>query len=305
MTNVPHFDLFQFSGKRSHAVSADTGISFQDFDRMHITHRAPAVARRQPIPDYALNDSLLRNTVLTLAERRLYIEAQSGASDADRFAAIERAAKFRMKAREQHVDSRLDAYKKAVDEGASAKRLRELRIQAQNADSRYLFDRRPVELLLNVAYLSYRLGMDSVSVAENLGIHPPAVRTLLFRLKRVADGLRTGRVYRQRGKIAGHSRPWTRAELVRLWFLRHSGFSYQQCGKKLGRLSRSGHSSNVRGAYLRYFEENAQSFRWTRARQQGLWVLHVTGRTWADIGKVLGISAWRAQAAHKRFFGGK
>jgi hypothetical protein len=264
MSTEFQYDPHQFYDPHNRAVSAESRISYSDYEFMHTQRRKPYIKRRTNKYEWALNDSTLRNVVLTFLERRYYITSlvPAGASDADRVVRIEATAKHQMKAREVHLNDRFEAYEQAKKDGAPAKRLLELQIEFQNADSRIMFDRRPVELLNAVAYFSYRLGYDSTTVAEQLKLHPPAVRILLYRLNYVADDLKSGRVYRRRKSHANLRRPFTKQELVVLWFLRNSGLSWAQVAKKLGRETCAGHGryhgGNLIAVYNRYFVDGVQ-----------------------------------------------
>jgi hypothetical protein len=307
------FDPHQFL-RRTKAVTAETGIAFSDYEKMHIERHSTKVWRRRPEKiAWAFNDTLLKNTILTFLERRYFVPQLPDLTDEERIARIEAHAKWRETSRQIHLNDRLDAYKKAKDEDAPAKRLKELEIEAQNADSRLRFDRRPVELVTSIVYLSYRLGFDSTQVAEQLGILPPHVRIVLMRLNFVAADLATGRPYKPvHCKGRGKHRPWSKRELVRLWFLRNSGLSWAKCAKALGRETHHRnvtHGSNLIAVYQRYFEQygtqEREARQWTRSKLQGLWVLRAVGKTWVEVGKVFGVSAVSAQAAYSYHFNGK
>jgi hypothetical protein len=297
--------------RRSRAVSATTGISFVDYSRMHVFARhVKNVHWRKGTPEWTVNDQQMRNVILTFLERRYYITSlvPTGATDADRLARIETHAKFQAKARQKHLDDRLDAHRKALDEGAPAKRLRELELEAQNADSRAMFDRRPVELLNAVVYLSYRLGYNSTTVAEQLKMRAPAVRVLLYRLNYVADDIKSGCVRHRKSRKGQPQRRFTKQELVRLWFLRHSGLSWAQVAKKLGRDVSGGHGkrsgSNLIPVYQRWFENHVErKGRWTHDAKIKLWLMHHTaGQSWDSIGARFGLTAAGAMAAYRRYF---
>jgi hypothetical protein len=307
-----HFDRCLYDHKHVRAVSAETGISYNDYSRMHLQHRSQAVKRRKGVPEWAMDDVQTRQVILTFLERRYFLKPAGGVSDADRLARIAEHANFYADHRQRVLGERLDEFKASQDQGLLPKRLRELAIEAQIADSRAMFDRRPAELLTSIVYLSYRLGMNSRQVAEQLHILPPAVRILLWRLNRVAEDLQAGRPYRVRRKRGTKLRPWTRRELVQLWFLRANGLSWAKCAVKLGRATNGGHGT-VNGSRLipvfkQHFEREPRAergARWTRQNLQGLWVLrHVKPRfSWQAIGKVFGVHPSTAMTAYRRHLG--
>jgi hypothetical protein len=268
------FDQFQFDGKRARAVSAETGIAFSDYKHMHTMYRSQRVRRRSAEKiAWAFDDVTMRRVILTFLERRYAITVPAGASDLARVEAINFKAAANKINRKLVVDQRLDAYRQAKEDGAPPKRLRELEIEAQIADSRTMFDRRPVELTTSVVWLSYRLGMNSTQVAEQLHILPPAVRILLWRLNRVAHDLQTGRPHRVRRQKSTPKRPWSRRELVQLWFLRANGLSWSKCAIRLGRATPGGNGSKLIPIYRRHFEQTPptkQGRWWTKENLQGL-----------------------------------
>jgi hypothetical protein len=208
---------------------------------MHVERRSRGIKRRKGTPLWALNDRETRRIVLTFLERRYSITPPPDATDLQRLAAIDAAAKAKAGWRQQVLERRLDEYKNAADYGVPEKRLRELQIEAQVNDSRALFDRKPAQLLNAVIYLSYRRGLSSRAVAEELQMLPPHVRILLYRLNRLAEDLQSGRerpMYGKHEKQAGarrrQRRRWTPERLEALWKLRSKGHSYTKCGKLLG-----------------------------------------------------------------------
>jgi hypothetical protein len=63
------------------------------------------------------------------------------------------------------------------------KKLHDLEIQIQNIDTDLvLTDKGHAEMIAAIVYLYYRLGWDSVTVAEQLSLKPPHIRQVLARL---------------------------------------------------------------------------------------------------------------------------
>jgi len=300
---TPHFDAYQFDGRRANAVSQDTCLSFQDYGSMHIERRGKTTHRRKPEKiEWVFDDGRMRNVILTSLERRYYIPRVPGTPDADRLERINEAAKFQSKRWQTILDARLDACKEAQDTGAPAKRIRELEIVLQNIDSRLQFDRQPAVLLTAIVYMSYRQGWNSTTVAEELHILPPHVRITLYRLNKVAADLKAGRPYRLR-TVWESRRPWSKPELVLLWILRAHGLSWKKCAKKLGRLnSRRCNGSNLILVWKRHFETRIDR-RWTGEKLLGLWILrHTAGYTWPKIAKAFGVTPAAAYTCYRNHF---
>jgi len=174
------FDKWQFAGRRSKAVSADTEISFADFQFMHIHRRQKQQERRLETPDWAVNDKLLRQVVLNAAEKRLYLRPNPKfLTDEQRLARIRETELRQMKERYLPLlRDMLARYKRLPKYRQS-----ELAIQIQNVDSQCLMATRGiVAIMVSVVYHYFRNGYDSVTVAETLRLHPPHVRQILAHL---------------------------------------------------------------------------------------------------------------------------
>jgi hypothetical protein len=305
MTDL-QYDDHQFA-KRPRAVSIESGITFADYDKFHIERRCQRKVHRLPTPEWANNDAAMRNVILTFLERRYFFNAPGGATDAERIAAINKHVEFYAAHRQRVLDDQMETHKREMEAGASPKRIREIEIEVQNADSRAMFDRRPVELLLSVVYLSYRLNYDSTTVAEQLGMRPPAVRILLWRLRNLAGLIKEGQPYKRQKSGRSERKPWSKQELVRLWYLRHSGHSWAECARTLGRGGYHGSGFHLAAVYQRYFDNPyfARQTTWHRSRLQGLWVLRAVGKKWSEIGTVFGVTAAGARAVYMYHFNGK
>lgn len=194
MWNEPAFDRHAFStpqpgvkyasGKR--AVSTDSQISFQDYSRMHMERRAETQERRLPTPAWAVDDAKLREIVVSYIERRYFINAPERHAKPmeERMALIEQECARHLPDKE----SRLNTAVRRNRFGAPSD------IEVQNLDTQIMLDRRGcVAVVMSVAYLYYRIGWDSVAVAEELQLKSPHVRILLWRLHKVGRWIEAGR----------------------------------------------------------------------------------------------------------------
>ncbi len=212
----PTFDLHAFAGKRPRAVSAETGLSFQDYGRMHLQRRAKVQERRLPTPDWAVRDEWLRILLVTYLEERFYCRRPEGADLATRLDLARRSALYYAPRKRELLDEWLDDYHtisktrladlsdeqilevflslrevkgqlpidvEVARNYMTSKKLRDLEIQIQNIDTDLvLTDKGHAEVIVAVVYLYYRLGWDSVTIAEELGLKSPHVRQVLARL---------------------------------------------------------------------------------------------------------------------------
>lgn len=220
---TPRFDKFQFAGRRAKATSADSGLAFSDFERMHVHRRERTAERRLCTPKWALFDPWLQELLVTYLEQRFYLEADRNATLIERRNAAAAAAERSAPAKQKWMHEQIRNYKGIAELGLfrdpktgelvnltddevldrcadqckgqqvmyadfgrawlSKKSLHDLEIQIQNVDTDLVLTARGhAEMIGAVVYLFYRLGWDSVGVAEQLGLKPPHVRQVLARL---------------------------------------------------------------------------------------------------------------------------
>lgn len=183
-----HFDQHQFE-RRSAPVNGKNGISFDDAKFMQTQrHKSKPAAW---VPPFAMNDSQLQKVLLL----RAWLYVGRGRS--------------RRKLPDPDSISRQE-----INRAATAKALRGYiirpdapAVQHQAHAIHQAAVRRAggfLQLLAAIAFRSWRLGMDSVEVAETLGTTPQAVRVYLWRFRDIAKrlGFEVGR--------AGHTAGMTR-----------------------------------------------------------------------------------------------
>lgn len=203
-----HYDAHQFGNKRARPVSVKTGLSFQDYASMQTFTRKQSGERRLPTPYWALNDKLFRELLVVFMEARVGIRTPTGTL-------IERLERARLAALAQHprmndtVDRLNTEYVQTQRGGVSEEevarrnaaqptlpgfeeealiqatndRLAELEVEIEGIDTYLRYTRNGgAGVLAQVVYLYYRVGLDSVGVAEETGLKPPHVRQLLWRL---------------------------------------------------------------------------------------------------------------------------
>lgn len=228
----PRYDRHQFAGKRTKAVSArktktgwdTTGIAFGDFQSMHVQRRENVQERRLATPKWAVRDEWLRELLVVYLEERFYVRGTQLLTLAERLKRARDAAVADAPTKRQHMHRMIHeqvvlARTRNADmtdevanqtwadmhggqqtfdpsyarEWIAKKRLYDLDIQIQNLDTDLcLTQRGHAEVIAAIVYLYYRLGWDSVAVAEHLALKPPHVRQVLARLHATwADALAT------------------------------------------------------------------------------------------------------------------
>jgi hypothetical protein len=183
------YDPYQFAGRRSKAVSSSTGISFSDFSSMQVERRAVQQVRRLSAPSWAMQDVSLRAALLAYLEKRFFIRRSEHLTDAERLARIEAEAQRTIPRLQAKLRKLLKRYSLKSRHGRLGKqRLERLATQIQNLDTSILLYRRGiVAVVASAIFLYFRLGYDSVEIADDLGLKSPAVRQLFSRVRHVAE----------------------------------------------------------------------------------------------------------------------
>ena len=334
---APSFDRFAFEGKRAHAVTKDTGISFSDFERMRIDKRAQKTTRRLPDPDFASDLSKLRRLVVAICETGLYIASHYRPFDEsksldERIAEINRVAAARLPAHREALDALLVRHDEARHAGATKDHLRRLEIQIQNLDTRILLLPRIVAVMTTVLYRYYFLRWNSVQTCFDLpGMKPLGVRQMCRRARLVWDRLnRTRQLLAlpsgefvemvapslQQRKVLGITRSTRRARPAPplpspAQRPRRDRWSSERIAK-LAALCQDGntwreiasqmgvvpHATVRRQAMLRKIDLPGSG--WTPERLAELRRLSDAGYSWAEIGKRLGVRGPTARIAAMR-----
>src|SRR5260370_2681769 len=225
MWNEPKLDLHAFATRRAKAISATktkegwdkTGICFGEFSLMHGERRKHTQERRLPTPEWALNDEGTRGIVLRFCEGYVGIRKGSG-TDAERMQAIREKAKAILPNKEAQLEIALRQFHEL--NGAQPEVThRDFSIQVQNRDTQVQVLRRGLpEIATSVVYLYYRLGWNSVAVAEQLKIKAPAAREWLYRMNKYARGEQP-RAYRR----VMPATPWPTDKMPQLFVMRLMG----------------------------------------------------------------------------------
>jgi DNA-binding CsgD family transcriptional regulator len=169
--NEPHFDLYQFAGRVSKAITAETGIAFSDYARMGTIKRKNF---RKSVPAFALDNEKLAHVLKHLAWRYAH------------------GGKLAMP-----PDITLEELKKMTDARAAGT-LKQFQRPHLSEYQRHIGEEHfrivtkaggYLQMYANVAWLGWRRGMDSVSVARETGIAPHTVRQHLRMMNKMARRL--------------------------------------------------------------------------------------------------------------------
>jgi hypothetical protein len=182
------FDPHQFAGRRARPVSTRTGLSYDDYASMHTTHTQFHL-RRKPTPEWALDDDLLREVVVAFMEARGCFAESTGRWQGTLMERLTRAD-VRLRNQVPLLNALIDRYSREYIETIDPERKRHLEIQIESRDTMVRIVERLAALVTSIAYLYHRVKMNSVGVAEELGVKPPHVRQVLYRLDQIAAKVR-------------------------------------------------------------------------------------------------------------------
>ncbi|MFZ0738443.1 MAG: hypothetical protein WAM96_15215 [Candidatus Acidiferrales bacterium] len=161
------FDNCQFE-KRAKAVSATTGISFSDYQRLHVERRKSQRCKKF-IPAFAYNGQQLRMVLATAAWR--YARGQLSFPEGISLAELK-----------QITDQKFENWcNRRQDHLTGAQRaLIQRHILSISHAGGWL------QLHSAIAYMSWKLGIPSTQIAERLYMTAPGVRIILHRLTKIA-----------------------------------------------------------------------------------------------------------------------
>jgi hypothetical protein len=192
-----------------------TGLAYEDYARMSTQHHKQSGERRLSTPDWAFNDSLLRSLLVRYLENRAGLRRHQPGNEKER---LERAV--------QKLNADADGLKAVLqrmcaeyvvlrNSGADPERLIKLQRLIENYDSTLRVNANPAAITIGIVHRYYRVGLDSVGVASELGIKPPAVRQTLWRLRRVWKQMQEWRGPRIRINVLGDWKPPAKVSVPR------------------------------------------------------------------------------------------
>ncbi len=188
------YDPWQFAARRKFPVSVhqegaegtivSNGISFEDYSFMSTVSRNKPFDRRRPVPAFAQDPKLMRQCVLLVCERRLNLNPPKGATDAERLAAIDKAAKEGIPRLIAIVDELSRTYVREKQENPDSPRLKGLETQIQSYDTLARMHQHGLAgIITSVLYYWFNCHQDSVEVSMSLNnfIRPVTVRQIITR----------------------------------------------------------------------------------------------------------------------------
>ena len=165
------------------------GIAFEDYSRMYTQQRKQSGERRLPTPTWSMRPDLTRAVVVHFVERRAGFRNPLPGTERERLEQASKTLAERCGSNEavlRKLCSHFVELKKANAEPAA---ITAQKIQIENLDTRLRIDRNIAGIVIRLLHLYYGAGLDSVGVATELGLKPPHVRALVWKLNWVWEKL--------------------------------------------------------------------------------------------------------------------
>ena len=204
------------------------GIDFPDYGRMYSFDHKLEAHRRLDTPPWALRQDLLRAVIVHFVERRAQFKKPLPGTERERLARASQRNAERCKFKEEVLRNLCVEFVALKKSGADPARTKKLSQEISNLDTCLRIDKTVAGIAVSIVNLYYGVGLDSVAVASELGIKPPHVRALLWKLNWVANKLQGTAKPRLR-----HRYP-DRIVAKRIARMAEKGISYTIIAKKFG-----------------------------------------------------------------------
>ena len=163
---------------------SSTGIAFEDYSRMATSTKAKLDhGRKLERPLWAINPEQLRKLVIRYMEARAIIHKPTG-TDKERIDCAQNKLDSMRARRVATLTKICKRYVELKKQGTDIAKIKKLGEEIENLDSTIKFERNIAGRVLRIVHCYYSLGYNSVDVAHEVGIKPPAVRQILWKLHR-------------------------------------------------------------------------------------------------------------------------
>jgi hypothetical protein len=181
----------------AHGEWKTTGIDFSDYGRMSRMQQKLDSGRYLATPAWVLNDSQLRTVLVHYLEDRANVNPAPQLSEIERIRRAEKALQAVIPRNEAVLTRLAKEYVALKRDGGDVRMLARL---IEGLDTVLVVTKDIASKALMVAHLYYRMGLNSVEVAKEVGIKPPHCRAMLWRLRKVAAALGYGTAPRRERK---------------------------------------------------------------------------------------------------------
>src|SRR5579883_1598202 len=170
------------------------GLSYEDYERMYTHTRKLDSGRRYATPAWALNDLALREIITRYVEARVSSRNRQTIAAVGNLNARLEAAQKLLAQRRPMLIATLDGLSKTYvaiknSQQPYAARLRSLQVEIENLDTQLIVNDSLAAKLAGVIHLYFRMGFNSVATADELGLKPPHVRQMCYKMAKIAESL--------------------------------------------------------------------------------------------------------------------
>jgi len=159
-------------------------LDFSDYARMSTQQRKQSGERRLPTPAFALDQNLLRAVLVRYLEKRAHLLKPQPGTERERMLRALAVIEKRRPMLESALKQMCAGYLELKRAGGDPARLKKLAEEIENFDTVLRLNTNVAGTLLRVIHLYYSVGLDSVGVGLELGLKPPHIRQILWRLNR-------------------------------------------------------------------------------------------------------------------------
>jgi len=208
--------IFNDRHKKNHPVHAEfdgeeftsTGIGFDDYSRMQTTQHKQSGERRLGTPSWAINFSELQILLARFFEKRAGILIPGDGSPRERIAVAQAKLMKYAETRIPVLEKLCREYTELRKTNSDPERAKILLMEIEGIDTYIRICRSGPGVVARMVFLYYRTALDSVGVAQEVGVRPPLVRQTMYRLtnvwQRMQDGTDEARINHRKKVIGAH-----------------------------------------------------------------------------------------------------
>jgi len=190
------FDSHQFQLRaRAYLVDAhyttsgdwqSNGLSWGDCASMGVHIHKLFPSRRSGAPEWAYQPAKLRELLVRYIEERAFYQQSDGREGTlpERLKKAQEKLALRRPEMIERIDSLCRKYVAQKKCRGETQAVKDLAAVIRNLDTLICFEGRVAEVVLGVVFFYWNCGLDSVEVGQRLGIHPPHVRQILYKLNK-------------------------------------------------------------------------------------------------------------------------
>jgi hypothetical protein len=166
-----------------------TGIAFEDYTRMGMERHSLSSWRRYAVPVWAINDDQLCAVLARSMEERAGFRKGQAGMDKERMARAQQQLEKMRPELVARIDRLCARFVAAKREGADNVTVALYGQKVEEVDTQLRLLSDISKILAGVVYFYWRCGYTSVETGQQLGLKPPHIRCMLFKLIETAAEL--------------------------------------------------------------------------------------------------------------------